>query len=70
MPKKIKALPITKKPPQKIPIDTVMGVGPSSGIQTNPNMTGGFIGMVEGIISILNNSKYFAAVMMLLLNLD
>ena len=66
MPKKIKALP-TQQPYQKIPMD--MGGGPSSGIQTTPNMTGGFIGMVEGIISILNNSKYFAAVMMLLLNL-
>ena len=33
------------------------------------NATGGFINIVDGTINILNNSKYFTAIMMLLLNL-
>ena len=61
MPKKIKALPI-----QQQQLTGLSGPGLPN---PNPNMTGGFVGMVEGVISILNNSKYFAAVMMLLLNL-
>ena len=31
--------------------------------------TGGFINIVDGTINILNNSKYFTAIMMLLMNL-
>jgi hypothetical protein len=37
--------------------------------QQPPPMTGGFIGTLEAGIGILNNSKYFVAIMMLFLNL-
>ncbi len=37
--------------------------------QPQPPMTGGFIGTLEAGIGILNNSKYFVAIMMLFLNL-
>ncbi len=41
---------------------------PPSTLQ-QPPMTGGFIGTLEAGIGILNNSKYFVAIMMLFLNL-
>jgi hypothetical protein len=37
--------------------------------QQAPPMTGGFIGTLEAGIGLLNNSKYFVAIMMLFLNL-
>jgi hypothetical protein len=60
MPKKSIPKPIVQQP-------SLSGLPPVH--PPNINMSGGFIGLVEGTISILNNSKYFAAIMMLLLNL-
>jgi hypothetical protein len=67
MVKKMKIKTPITQPGQKMQIG--MGMPGTEQIQYNSNMSGGFVGMVEGVISILNNSKYFAAVMMLLLNL-
>jgi hypothetical protein len=53
----------------KIIRPTTPSIPTTSSIPTTPKMTGGFIETIELGIGVLNNSKYFVAIMMLLLNL-
>ncbi len=54
---------------KKLNIPTTPNVPIPSNIPATPKMSGGFIETIELGVGILNNSKYFVAIMMLLLNL-
>jgi hypothetical protein len=61
-------MPRNRKP-KILPVPTTPKPTTDITVPATTEMKGGFIGTLEASVSILNNSKYFAAMMMLLLNL-